>query len=224
MTHGYDAVFWDIGGVIVDLESIRDGYATFLTTLGEEFDPDVATPAETWKSTLGNYFKSREGTVYRRARDGYVKATEALFEAPPAQSAWWPLFERATTESLRPEDGVVETIQTLSEREVYQGIVSDIDTAEMESILDTFGLRDCFHAVTTSEAVGYTKPDERMFSAAIEKWGGDPSRAVMVGDRYQHDVAGAKAVGLGTVAYGEDAFGADADYEIRDLRDLLDIV
>lgn len=224
MTDGYDAVFWDIGGVIVELKSVREGYANFLGRLTEQFDPDVEEPSETWKTTLGDHFKSRESTTYRRARDGYVKATRALFDDPPPEAEWWPLFERATAETLRAEDGAIETITTLADRGLYQAIVSDIDTAEMESMLETFGVRDCFDAVTTSEAVGYTKPDRRMFEDALDRWGGDASRAVMVGDRYRHDIAGAKSVGLNTVAYGEDAFGEAADHKIQDLRELFEIV
>lgn len=220
----YDAVFWDIGGVIVELESIREGYETFVAALTDEFDVDADDPLETWKSTLGAHFKSREGTEFRSAREGYLEATAALFEDPPEASEWWPMFEDAIAASLRPEEGAVETVRALDERGVYQGIVSDIDDREAETMLGAFGIRDCFDAVTTSEAVGHTKPDRRMFETALGTWGGDPSRAVMVGDRYRHDVAGAKATDLDTVAYGEDAFGEDADHEIRDLRELLDIV
>jgi putative hydrolase of the HAD superfamily len=46
----------------------------------------------------------------------------------------------------------------------------------------------------------------------------------MVGDRYRHDVEGASEAGLVPVAYGEDAHGPAAEFEIRDLRELLEVV
>jgi putative hydrolase of the HAD superfamily len=46
----------------------------------------------------------------------------------------------------------------------------------------------------------------------------------MIGDRYEHDVAGASAAGLDAVAYGADAHGPAADHRIDDLRELPDIV
>lgn len=222
----YDAVFWDIGGVIIDLASVREGYAAFLTELSTVHDLDYETATETWKSALGDHFKSREGTEYRTARAGYVTATEALFpdgDCPP-ESDWWPRFQRASDEALRAEPGAVETIRELGELDVHLGIVSDIDSREAENMLDTFGVRDQFDSVTTSEAVGYTKPDSRMFDAALDAWGGDPADGLMIGDRYDHDVAGGKDAGLDTVAYGADAAGEKADYEVDDLQRIVDIV
>ena len=46
----------------------------------------------------------------------------------------------------------------------------------------------------------------------------------MVGDRYDHDIAGAAAVGIDAAGYGEDAWGPATTHEISDLRELPDIV
>ncbi|MFB6118506.1 HAD family hydrolase [Halosegnis sp.] len=220
----YDAVFFDLGGVVVELKSIREGYALFVDRLGDEYDlpPDAL---DRWKSALGDYFTGREGTSYRTAREGYRVATEALFDgSPPPEPEWRPLLEAASAETSRPVDGAVETIRAVAAEEVHVGVVSDIDEPEAHDLLARFGVADCFDAVTTSEAVGHTKPDPQMYEAALEKWGGDPARAVMVGDRYDHDVAGAVDAGLDAVAYGPDARGPKATYEIDDLRELPAIV
>jgi len=219
----YDAVFWDIGGVIVELKSVREGYAAFVADLADAHGLDAETALETWRSTLGDHFKEREGTEYRTAREGYEKATAALFDRDPP-GGWEKRFRAATDATLRAEDGAVETIEALADAGVTQAIVSDIDTREAENMLETFGVRECFAHVTTSEAVGYTKPDERMFRDALEATGVDPERTLMVGDRYGHDVAGAAALGIGAVGYGEAGQGPEADHEISDLRELLDVV
>jgi putative hydrolase of the HAD superfamily len=219
----YDTVFWDIGGVIVELKSIRDGYEAFVDELAAERDLDAETALETWKSTLGEHFKGREKPEYRTAREGYRKATAALFDGDPP-SDWERLLERSTSATLRAEPGAVETIRALDDRGVQQAIVSDIDTREAANMLESFGIRGCFDHVTTSEDVGYTKPDERMFRDALEGTGADPDRTLMIGDRHTHDVAGAKALGIHTAGYGADAHGPDADHELDDLREILDIV
>jgi putative hydrolase of the HAD superfamily len=227
----YDAVFWDIGGVIVELASIREGYAAFLAELADEYDLDPESTPERWRSALGEHFRAGEGTEYQTASEGYRKATEAVFaaagrEAPP-ESEWRPLLERATDATLRTEEGAVETIRALSEAGVYQAVISDVDTAEAESMFEQLGIADRFAHVTTSEQVGYKKPDRRMFEAALEKaadHGIEPSHGVMVGDRYEHDVRGASARGLSAIAYGEDAAGEAADHVVTDLREILDIV
>ncbi len=219
------AILWDIGGVIVELASIREGYESFIEGLVAEYDidsdPDHAL--ERWKTTLGDHFRGREGNEYRLARNGYEKATAALFDGNPPVG-WHARLETAIEESIRPEAGVVETLSTLSASEIGLAIVSDIDTPEAHLILETFGVRNHFDHVTTSEAVGYTKPDERMFRHALDAMDAESGETIMIGDRYDHDIAGAAAVGIETVGYGADARGPDADHEIGELPTLLEIV
>ncbi len=219
----YRTVLWDIGGVIVELASIRAGYAAFIDELSADFDLDPDDALERWKTVLGDHFRGREGNEYRLARDGYAKATAALFDGEPP-SDWRGRLETATEAELRPKEHAVGTIGTLSNGGFDLAIVSDIDTPEAHLMLDTFGVRDRFDHLTTSEAVGYTKPDGRMFRDALDALDADPDRTVMIGDRYDHDIAGAAALGIETVAYGADARGPLADHEIEDLRAVLDIV
>ena len=219
----YDAVLWDIGGVIVELKSVREGYAAFVAELAAEHDLDPESALDTWKSTLGEHFRGREGTEYRTARAGYEKATAALFDGDPPRG-WEETFAEATDATLRAEDGAVETIRAFHEAGLEQAIVSDIDSREAENMLETFEIRECFAHVSTSEDVGHTKPDERMFRDALEALDADPGRTLMVGDRHSHDVAGAAALGIGTAGYGEDGWGPEADHELSDLRELLDVV
>ena len=221
----YDTVLWDIGGVIVELRSIREGYAAFVGELVDRTDleMDLETALSAWRSALGDHFKSREGTEYRTAREGYRKATSALFDGDPPED-WEDTFDRVASATVRPKDGAVETIEALADAGVQQAIVSDIDTREAEHMLETFGVREHFDHVTTSEEVGHTKPDERMFRDALEGTGADPDRTLMVGDRHTHDVAGAAAVGIDAAGYGEDGWGPEADYEIEELHELLHVV
>lgn len=218
----YQAVLWDIGGVIVELKSIRDGYARFIDELAAEYDLDAEDALERWKSTLGDHFKGREGTRYRLARDGYEKATVELFDGGPPTD-WSHQLEAALEASLRPERGAVETIATLSDADISMAIVSDVDTPEGNRMLETLGVRQYFEHVTTSEAIGHTKPDERMFRDALGALEADPSETLMIGDRYGHDIVGAAALDIDTVGYGSDARGPKTEYEIDDLRELLRI-
>jgi putative hydrolase of the HAD superfamily len=218
----YQTVFWDIGGVIVELASIRAGYAKFIDELATEHGLDPDDALERWKTALGDHFRGREGNTYRLAREGYAKATEALLDDPP--SDWQSRFNTAIDEAIRPEDGAVETIKTLSASGIRLAIVSDVDTPEADRMLGEFGVRDHFEHVTTSEAIGYTKPDDRMFQDAIEGMDADPEQTLMIGDRYDHDIAGAAELGIQTVGYGKDAWGPKADYEIDEIRAVLDIV
>jgi len=226
----WDGVLWDIGGVVVELKSIREGYAAFVGDLAGEHGLDPEAALEAWTSELGDYFAGTEGSEYRSAREGYVRATESLLADvadPPAFEAWWPRFREAASANVRPKPGAVDVIAALDEAGLYLGVLSDVDTDEALSMFEAFGIRERFEHVTTSEEVGYRKPDPRMFETATERLreaGVDPARTLMVGDRYRHDIEGAHEAGLVPVAYGSDAHGHAAEYGIEDLRELLDIV
>jgi putative hydrolase of the HAD superfamily len=227
---GWEGVLWDVGGVIVDLKSIRNGYAEFVGKLAGAHGLDPGTALEAWKGELGDYFAGTEGSEYRPAREGYVRATESLLadvEHPPESEEWWPHFREVAAANVRPEPGAIEVVEALDDAGLYQGVLSDVDTDEALSMFEAFGIRERFEHVTTSEEVGYRKPDPRMFETATERLreaGVDPARTLMVGDRYRHDVEGGREAGLVPVGYGEGAHGPAAEIEIRDLRELLDIV
>jgi len=233
----WDAVFFDIGGVLVNLPSIRAGYAAYLQEFAAEYDLDPEWAVETWRETLGEYFAAAKGTEYRPAHAGYEQAFQALVEEDLSEDDWAPGFREATTRSLEPEPNAVETIRALFETGLYLGIISDVDTREADRMLDQFGIRDAFDGITTSEDVGRKKPDPAMFEDALRGAPVDPGRSLYVGDRYEHDMEGGTAGGLRTVAYGGPAAEAvekrdgyrvqddDAiDFVIDDLSDLLEIV
>lgn len=235
----WDAVFFDIGGVIVSLPSIRQGYVDYLEEFCLERDLDPEAALAKWRSVLGEHFKSGEGTEYMAALPGYRKAFEAIVDGDLDESAWRPGFEAATGAAMEPEPAVVETIRALDAAGLYLGIVSDIDTWEAERMLEGFGVAEAFDGVTTSEAVGYKKPDQRMFDDALSKSETAPGRTLMIGDRYDHDMRGATKAGIQTVAYNGEAAEAVADasrdgyrvlddpavdYAVTDLRDVLAVV
>jgi putative hydrolase of the HAD superfamily len=224
----YEAVFWDIGGVILDLDSVRAGHHAFVGTLASEYGLDMDEALETWRDELGTHFTTRDGTEFRSARVGYQRAVEAMVGRELPEEEWLPAFERATRETLEPVDGTVETIRRL-DGHVHQGILSDIDTWEGERLLAQFGVTEHLDAVTTSEEVGRTKPDPAMFETALDKASVEPARALMVGDRYANDMQGASRAGIHAVAFGGSASEAGADdsavdYRIESPLEILDVV
>jgi phosphoglycolate phosphatase len=66
-------------------------------------------------------------------------------------------------------------------------------------LLRALGVGDRFAAICGRDTFPYFKPDPRHLTLTIEKAGGDPGRAVMVGDSLS-DVAAAKAAGIPVIA------------------------
>jgi putative hydrolase of the HAD superfamily len=214
-----DAIFFDIGGVLLDSASVRRAHERFIADLRDEYDLDAGDPLETWRAELGAHFREREGTEFRSARAGYERAIDAL----GVGGDWEPVFERALAETIDPNSGAVEVVETLAEYDLHLGVISDVDAAEGRRILATFGVLEEFDSITTSEEVGRTKPDPAMFETALRKSETVPDRSLMIGDRYRHDIAGAKDAGMVTAAYGAEE-GPAVDHRLGDLREVLDLV
>lgn len=217
-----DAVFWDIGGVILDVESVQAAHREFVERLVADFPTEHATAdaLEIWRTTVGEYFREREGTEFRPAREAYDLAVGKILDEPVDAAEWKATFDDALGATARPNDDAVAAIEQLAAVDVHQGVVSDVDDEEGKWLLKHFGVREHFDAVTTSEAVGRTKPDPAMFETALEKAGVDPERSVMIGDRLEHDVRGSADLGLIAVGYGLDQDADGADYVVDDLREL----
>ncbi|MFC7190198.1 HAD family hydrolase [Halocatena marina] len=225
----YDGVFFDIGGVILDLASVREGHIELLARIADqEGIEDVESLIADWRSSLGEYFNGRDGTEYRRAKIGYQRAIDAAVGYEVPEETWLTAFEAASEECLQPNPNAVETIRSLDQMDVYLGIISDIDTWEADAILTRFGVVDRFDHITTSEEIGRTKPDPAMFDAALEKASVEPECALYIGDRYKHDMQGGTRAGLVTVAYGnsavEHADSESVDYTVDDLSVLCDLI
>lgn len=223
--HDIEAVFWDIGGVILRMESARTGHRAFVEWLVSEYETDY--PAEeallTWRETLGEYFDERTGTEFRASREGYRRAVDAVLAEDIRESEWRDQFEQIHTEHAESNPDAVETIEILADTPLHIGVLSDVDHEEGKRLLEGFDLFDQFDSFTTSEEVGKTKPDPAMFETALEKADVEPTAAMMVGDRYSHDMQGGRQAGLRTVGYGTDA-GPAVDYQIRNLREVLTIL
>jgi len=221
----FEAVLWDVGGVIVDLESVRSAHGRFVGWLVEEHDLDLDREAavETWRHEVGAHFREREGTEFRAAREAYDRANEAVVGEPVDRDAWQPALRSILSKAVRENPGASETIARIAETDRHQGVVSDADHEDAVWLLEHLGVESTVDVVTTSERVGRTKPDPAMFETALEHAGVEPERALMIGDRYDHDMAGAKRHGIQTAAYGAEN-GPDVDYRLEDLRDLLELL
>ncbi len=94
-----------------------------------------------------------------------------------------------------PIDGVGEAVEGLRRKGVRVAVVSNSDGSVTES-LSRAGLADLFEFIIDSHVVGVSKPDPRIFEAALERLGVAASDAWYVGDSVFHDVNGALAASL----------------------------
>jgi len=92
--------------------------------------------------------------------------------------------------------GAVALCMALRARGLPVGIVTNNLTEEQEMKLARVGLAPHIDALVTSADVGATKPDVRIFQAALDRLSVTAREAVMVGDSWPVDVLGAMAAGI----------------------------
>lgn len=99
-------------------------------------------------------------------------------------------------------------------------------TGNLEPILVEAGLRGFFESVTESYYVGASKPDLRIFQAALHKHEELPSECLYVGDNPVNDIAPARQLGLETALIFPAGKRREcgATYYVESLRDLVSAI
>ena len=89
------------------------------------------------------------------------------------------------------------------------------------------GLAPYFTHTLISEEVGINKPQPGIFTIALERNGISAAEAVMIGDSYSSDIAGAKAAGIDQVWIRGDGLpvtGETATYIVSKFTEVMEIV
>lgn len=109
------------------------------------------------------------------------------------------LWERHRASNLwgNVREGTAAALEELRRRGFRLGVISNAD-GRVEALLETVGLRPYFDFVIDSAVVGIEKPDAAIFRMGCERLGVEPGDAAYVGDIYEVDVVGARAVGMRT--------------------------
>ncbi|MCK9408201.1 MAG: TIGR02253 family HAD-type hydrolase [Bacteriovoracaceae bacterium] len=137
-------------------------------------------------------------------------------------------YRQAREAALSPYPHVYTTLMNLLKMGIKLGVVSDAPAKEAWLRLTYLNLHHIFDHIVTFEDTGKRKPDPAPFEKILSLLQVAPSEALMIGDWAERDMVGASKVGMKTVfaRYG-DTFGTvetNADYEVNDIADLIDIV
>ena len=109
-------------------------------------------------------------------------------------------------DEVQPMSGSRELIEQLKARGHTVVLASSAKEDEVDHYLDLLDARDLADGWTSSADVESTKPAPDLVSAALERAGGSPEDAVMVGDT-PWDVEAAAKAGVPTVAVLTGGFG-----------------
>lgn len=209
----FDTIFFDIGNTLFffNYEFLRD-------LLVQRFGVTV-TAGELEQQHLA-------------MKRGVVR--EKLVETMPHDDLWWEAYRRWLTGigveagEIRPiseairhhpfrhlfwsrmEEGTPEMLDWFRERGFKLGVISNAE-GQIQRLLEHAHVDGRFDVVVDSAVVGWTKPDERIFQHAIERVGAIPARCVHVGDLFEVDVKGARAVGITPILVDRDDLSGGVD-------------
>ena len=127
----------------------------------------------------------------------------------------------------KPYARVAETLLWLREHGLKLAIVSDAPTLKACLRMVEVGLDPFYHAVVGYDDTKHFKPHPVPFQKGLEALNIQPEEALMVGDRPDRDIKGAKALGIKTcyAQYGNaNESCEDADFVIQEFEDLKKVV
>jgi putative hydrolase of the HAD superfamily len=209
------AFIFDAGDILYFRPQRGIGFTTFLNELGLEISP--------------NHTQQKKAIEYQAYRgqithDEYREAVVGIYGVTqPEQVARGKQALIDDDGNVAFFEGVRETLCMLKEQGYLLAIVTDTANS-MSTKLSWFergGFGHVWDSIISSLDIGTRKPDPKIYQAALEQLGLAPDQAVFVGHRAS-ELAGARAVGMQTVAFNYDK-DASADYFIEKFSDLLKV-
>ncbi len=213
------AVFLDFGGTLFSYRDMRSSTAGLLASMLERLgvEAELRAAGRAYGQAQQAAFREFAPRPFYLHRDLFHQAFRSFArslgaEASPADLEWCHAAQRQQVlEGFRLRDGCDELIDALRRDGVHTAIVSNIDDDYLLPMLERCGLAEKLDAWTSSEEARSCKPDAAIFEVALHKAGVDAEEVSFVGDSREHDIAGARALGMHTVLIVEEgsvAFGA----------------
>lgn len=183
-------IAFDLDGTLV--ETAPDLIGTLNVMLGERGLRPVPLEAARHLVGLGARVMLEHG--FREAGAAFDPA-----DMPLMLNRFIELYRDRIADESHPFPGVVEALDDLEAQGARFVVCTNKLTDLSIELLDRLGLLPCFAAVVGPDAVSRRKPDPAHLIEALRKGGGDPARAVMVGDSI-NDILPARAAGVPVIA------------------------
>jgi putative hydrolase of the HAD superfamily len=129
------------------------------------------------------------------------------------------LYRDTYRTARRPVSGAAALLAALAPH-ARIAVVSNNLLEEQQDKLATCALERFIDALVVSEEVGVSKPDPEIFRVALERLRVRPEQAVMIGDSWGADIAGAHAAGVRAIWFNPGALPAPGQPAVPELRSL----
>lgn len=185
------ALFFDLDDTLIDRAGAFERYLDDLRAR----HPDVF-PGERRAEDLAR-LHALDGRGYTDRTHFCRQVTLAYPALPLGVEALWEDFAQRLPGFIQPQPGILALVQGLKARWPV-AVVSNGSSRMQRAKLARAGLSETLSDVFLSGEVGASKPDPRLFTAALAHVGHPPAEVLHVGDDPMRDIAGAAGVGMAT--------------------------
>lgn len=163
-------------------------------------------------SALEHKYNFTKNSLVNYSREFKAKHGDVLWEYHPI---FWRSFVNDTSNTISHENLFSDFLDFYEENiELYDDVldflglcikrykvvlVANGNEKRLERLIKKFNLAQWFNEIVVSGETPYKKPDRFMFEFALIRLGTRIEDAIMIGDRYDTDIIGAKKIGLKTV-------------------------
>jgi beta-phosphoglucomutase family hydrolase len=198
------AILWDLDGVLVN--SMEFHYRAYNEVLSQR---GVKLSREKYlKEMIG----IRNYTILRRVL-GDLPDDEIMSLAEQKEEA----FRRLVRGQVQPLPGATELVHSARDAGIKQSIVSSTPRANIELMLQSLALYDCFDAIVGEAEAAKGKPDPEGFLVAASRLGVAPADCVVIEDAPEGiaagKAAGMRCIGVTTTRPAEKLWQADVVVE-----------
>lgn len=220
-------VFFDFGGTLAEpITEPLDVWLELAGTLSLDRDRGALERAlgasHEWFHTAVFEYDGRTAELWRQYDERVLGALGIEDRDGSLTAAIEERFRRVQWNRPYPESRSV--LETLLHRGYTLGVISNA-TDELLDRLRDLELAGYFDSITYSQEAGANKPDPTIFRLALTRADRRPEETMHVGNTYEDDVVGARAVGVTPVLVDRDDGRPNADCpRVRDLRGVLNFL
>lgn len=186
----------DSNKTIENFKNIKNNQQDLFRIISEHCNININVITEfytSFKKTYGSVMWEYHPLFWRSFADECLNKNDEKIV-----SELYNLFLDYYEKNIELFDDTIEFLKSCHKK-YYMALVANGNDLRVSRFIDKFNLNQYFDDIVISGETPFKKPDSFMFEYVLKKRNVNVSDAVMIGDRYDTDIIGAKKIGIKTI-------------------------